>query len=330
MATLRQSKDIIKGGHLMILMDVSGTLTPIAFATSHSFSKTLNTQEISCKDFGDVAAVIPQNYSWTMQTDNLYSINGYKMINDAFKNMTKVVVYFGETNYRQTSAQDSIVDVDGASDWSKVGFGEQGYAYITSLDVTASAGENATFSATFTGTGTLEELETPIPYEITLLASSVLLSNLTLSVTESLPEETITLTPSGSSYTAAWVNVTTSPATDIAWNTGSTRWDFTMPANDVTITAAERQLYTITKSGTMATLYTVGPYSYMPEYKSNTYDSYINLTPTDTTYIPANGYLMSAYATSTHQEVALTFDSVNSYWWFAMPADDVTTYMTQQ
>ena len=160
MATLRNSTDIIKGSHLMVFIDDNGTFKPIAFATSHTFSKQLNTQEISCKDFGDVAAVLPQNYSWTMQTDNLYSINGYQAVNNAFKDMAKVLVYFGETNYRQTSTQASIVDVDVASDWSKEGFGEQGYAYITALDVTASAGENATFSATFTGTGTLTEVTT--------------------------------------------------------------------------------------------------------------------------------------------------------------------------
>ena len=109
---------------------------------------------------GDVAAILPQNYSWTMQTDNLYSINGYKAVNDAFKNMTKVKVYFGESTYNQTQTQNSIVDVDSATDWAIAGFGEKGDAYITALDVTASAGENATFSATFTGTGTLTEVTT--------------------------------------------------------------------------------------------------------------------------------------------------------------------------
>ena len=35
--------DIIKGGHLMVFLNDE----PIAFATSHSLSKTMNTQEIS-------------------------------------------------------------------------------------------------------------------------------------------------------------------------------------------------------------------------------------------------------------------------------------------
>lgn len=158
-----KSNQIIKGSHLMVLIDVVengiSTLKPIAFSTSHTLSKQLNTTEINCKDYGDAAAIVPQNYSWTMQTDNLYSIDGYEVINTIFNNKEKVTVYFGETNYNN-AGQESIVDKadSNPTEWEKEGFGEQGYAYITALDVTASAGENATFSATFTGTGTLEAI----------------------------------------------------------------------------------------------------------------------------------------------------------------------------
>lgn len=157
MATLRNNSDVIKGGHLMVFVaDASGNLNPIGFATSHTLSKTLNTQQISTKDHGDSAAVLPQNISWEITTENLYSLNGYQALNNAFKEMKEVTVYFGESTYAQNTAQASIVGVDGATDWAPTGFGESGYAYITSLDVTAAAGDNATFSATFTGNGTLD------------------------------------------------------------------------------------------------------------------------------------------------------------------------------
>ena len=158
MAKLRETKDIIKGSKLMVFIKNDKALVPIAFATSHSFQKQLNTQPITCKDFGDVEAILPQNYTWTMSTDNLYSVNGYKQINDAFKQMKKVTVYFGSSNYSNETTQDSIVDVEGATEWTTSSFGEQGDAYITDLQVTAQAGENATFTATFTGTGTLTEI----------------------------------------------------------------------------------------------------------------------------------------------------------------------------
>ena len=154
---------IVKGGHLMILLGTegqSGTVTyePIAFATSHTFSKTLNTNEISTKDHGDYAAILPQNITWEATTENLYSLGGYKKLNDAFKQHTLVTVRFGETNYADPGEETGIVtDEISANSWTPAGFGEEGPAYITSLQVTAAAGDNATMSATFTGAGALTD-----------------------------------------------------------------------------------------------------------------------------------------------------------------------------
>lgn len=158
---------IVKGGHLMIMLKeettvdqtTTTTYTPIGFATSHTFSKTLNTNEISTKDHGDYAAVLPQNITWEATTENLYSLGGYKKLNDAFKQHKQVTVYFGETNYVDPGEEVGIVaDGISANSWTREGFGEEGQAYITSLQVTAAAGENATMSATFTGTGALTEI----------------------------------------------------------------------------------------------------------------------------------------------------------------------------
>lgn len=143
--------DIIKGGHLMVFVNN----TPIAFATSHSFSKTLNTQEISTKDHGDYAAVLPQNISWEITTENLYSLTDYQTLNNTFNQKQEVTVAFGESTYSQSSTQEGIVGVQGATNWALGSFYESGKAYITSLQVTAGAGENATFSATFTGNGSI-------------------------------------------------------------------------------------------------------------------------------------------------------------------------------
>lgn len=149
------NQDIIKGGHLMIFVEGN----PIAFATSHSLNKTLNTQEISTKDHGDYAAVLPQNISWEITTENLYSLNDYKTLTNTFNQKKEVTVYFGESSYSQSSTQESIVGVQGAN-WTLGTFYEYGKAYITSLQVTAGAGENATFSATFTGNGGITPIDT--------------------------------------------------------------------------------------------------------------------------------------------------------------------------
>lgn len=164
MAYLLENSDIIKGGHLMVMIEKDNALVPIAFATSHNFSKSLQTQEISTKDHGDYAAVLAQRITWEATTENLYSISGYKMLNDVFKGMKPVKIYFGETNYNQLYEEKGIVEIDGASNWTAQSqaqgmtnnFGEIGNALITSLQVTAGAGDNATFSATFTGSGALQ------------------------------------------------------------------------------------------------------------------------------------------------------------------------------
>ena len=62
------NNDIIKGGHLMVFLNDE----PIAFATSHSLSKTLNTQEVATKDHGDYAAVLPQNYMGSYYRESLF------------------------------------------------------------------------------------------------------------------------------------------------------------------------------------------------------------------------------------------------------------------
>lgn len=135
---------------------------PIAFATNHTFNKTLNTNEVATKDHGDFTAVIPGNITWEASTENLYSVDGWNAVNNAFNNKTEVQLVFGPaSNYTSsvTSSQTGIVGVTGASNWTPDGASgttcETGKAYITALQVTATAGENATFTATFTGNGDL-------------------------------------------------------------------------------------------------------------------------------------------------------------------------------
>ena len=330
MATLRNSKDIIKGSHLMVFMeDANGDLQPIAFATSHSFSKQLNTQEISCKDFGDVAAVLPQNYSWTMQTDNLYSINGYQAVNNAFKNMTKVLVYFGETNYRQTSTQASIVDVDVASDWSKEGFGEQGYAYITALDVTASAGENATLSATFVGVSELTESNTHY-YDITKTGQYSMhftVENSRTEVTKATQGTILYIIPdTGYSYNDHYLlEIFDSSLNEIevTWDDTEGYWYFEMPASNVIISLIK--LYRLQKSSDPS----LNPDKY--HFADENLSEILNLSylkPNTLIFaIPVTGYTYEdggdfrVLSASTN----VTWDSVNKYWYFLMPPQNITT-----
>ena len=165
-------------------------------------------------------------------------------------------------------------------------------------------------------------------YDITLSGAQSLIQNLSLNKSKAAEDESITITPGGSSYTAQWVDVysTDSPVT---WDNTNSLWGFTMPASDVTVLAEERTLYHITKSGDLANDFSIEPSTYMPQHEYQ-YDSYVHLVPTDATTInPTNGYTMAVQTDeATPLPVSASWDSVNSYWYFAMPASDVIATMT--
>lgn len=297
------NNDVIKGGHLMVFLNN----TPIAFATSHSFSKTLNTQQVSTKDHGDTAAVLPQNITWELTTENLYSLVGYETLNTLFNAMAEVDVYFGETTYSQHTSQESIVEANPAKqNWSKEGFGESGKAYITSLQVTAAAGDNSTFSATFTGNGSLSS-ETPT-YNVYLDADPETSLHMSVAPTTVRPEVLVQVIPNGADYYDNRVTVTTTPATNVQWNNGGTFWQFPMPYSDVTVHTRLKAPYTITKQTTDPEYWTIDKQS-----------AYMGETVTITGLTPNEG---GRVATEPYTTVG--WDSTNSYYYFEMPDSNVT------
>lgn len=155
MAAIRQNSQIIKGSRLMVFIGS----TPIAFATSHSLSITMNTTEISTKDHGDFPSVIGQNITWEVTTENLYSDGGETALWNAMKTMQPVQIQFAPaTEYDNETAEPGIVGIiDGASDWTPGTAIASGKALVTSLSVNAPSGDNATLSATFTGVGALDQ-----------------------------------------------------------------------------------------------------------------------------------------------------------------------------
>lgn len=149
--------DIIKGSKLMVFIDDN----PIAFATSHSLSITMNTTEVSTKDHGDFPAVIAQNISWEITTENLYSNDGQTALWNAMKSMQPVTIKFAPAdNYSNTEAQYGIVGQQGVQGWTAGTAIASGKALVTSLSVNAPAGDNSTLSATFTGVGELDQART--------------------------------------------------------------------------------------------------------------------------------------------------------------------------
>lgn len=140
---------VIKGGDLMLFMGGSS----IAFATNHSLSVSLDTKESSSKDSGGKWQVSEGGIlSWTCQTENLLCDEaegkGYDDLFTAMISRTPVTLIM--------AVKSETTDEVPEGGWTpKAGNGYSGKALITSLEKSASNGENATFTCSFTGVGAL-------------------------------------------------------------------------------------------------------------------------------------------------------------------------------
>ena len=144
MAALSNSQ-MIKGSTLMIFIDNKS----VGFATSHQFSAQTSTSQVQTKDHGNYPAVIPQQTTWTITAENIYSEAGESTYMTAMKNQTIVHVVFAKSNW--TAA--GIVGTGSTDTWTASTVIAEGDAYITDFSVNAPVGDYATLSVTFTGIG---------------------------------------------------------------------------------------------------------------------------------------------------------------------------------
>ena len=146
---------IIKGDELMIFKGGSA----LAYATSHTLSITGNTIDVSSKDHGFWGASDIGNITWEATTECLYTDSDYTALFNAMVAKTPVTIVFAKaSNYDGNGLAG--VGSSQVQAWT-AGAGFTGQAVITSLEVNANTGENATYSATFTGTGALAAYTPP-------------------------------------------------------------------------------------------------------------------------------------------------------------------------
>lgn len=146
---------IIKGDELMIFKGGSA----LAYATSHTLSITCNTIDVSSKDHGLWGASDIGNIKWEATTECLYTNSGYTSLFNAMIANTPVTIVFAKaSNYDGNGLAG--VGTSQVQSWT-AGAGFTGQAVITTLEVNANSGENATYSATFTGTGALAAYTPP-------------------------------------------------------------------------------------------------------------------------------------------------------------------------
>lgn len=139
---------IIKGDDLMLFDEAGKSL---AFATSHTLSISADAVDTSSKDHGIWKANEVNKINWELTSENLYTNDAYDTLMGKMIARQPITVYFGTK--KETDADKTVADGDYAN-WTGAS-GYTGKVLITSLSVNANTGENATYSATFTGTGKL-------------------------------------------------------------------------------------------------------------------------------------------------------------------------------
>ena len=152
---------IIKGNEIMVMYGGKA----IAFATSHTLNLTGETTDISSKDHGEFGATEVNRITWECTSENLvcsYSngVNGYDAMFDAMIAKQPVDIVFGKpTNYDANGLVRGGNTGDSApTEWTPGTSYLTGKAVITSLQLNANAGENSTFSTTFSGNGAIQRV----------------------------------------------------------------------------------------------------------------------------------------------------------------------------
>ena len=146
-------KNITKGDQLMLFVGGKS----IAFATAHTLTLTTNTTDIASKDHGIYGAKDVSTITWEITTENLFAESDYATLVDSMLAGQPVdVVFANAASWVKTGIDNS------SKTWTPDSAGTQlsGKALITSLTANANTGENATFSATFTGVGAISKAGT--------------------------------------------------------------------------------------------------------------------------------------------------------------------------
>lgn len=146
---------VINGSDLMLFLDSKS----IAFATNHKLSISAETVEISSKDTGGkwVSKAV-RKLSWNMSTENLYSLDGAgSTYDDLFTMMTERK----EIEAIFTLEKDYAIKADNVPSGGWIPSTDKQYkgkVVITSLELNAPNGDNATFTASFEGVGALSKV----------------------------------------------------------------------------------------------------------------------------------------------------------------------------
>lgn len=140
--------DITLGTELMLFKGGKA----LAAATNCKLTLNANTLETSSKDSGKWTSNQAAKLSWTCSSDNLFTIADYADLMDACIMREEVEIQFSTV---QNPDSENGVPVDG---WQPVANGYKGMAIITSVEMNAPDGDNATYTVSMTGSGALNKV----------------------------------------------------------------------------------------------------------------------------------------------------------------------------
>ncbi|MDL2243911.1 phage tail protein [Parabacteroides sp. OttesenSCG-928-J18] len=147
----------IDGSNLMLFVKDGTGYTSIGAATTHTLSITTETADISNKDLGRWGGSIGRRINYSLSTSNMFAFDADgKGIQDLYNymvNFTELEVVFG-LNEGFTDPY-AVVPTGG---WNPATGQPQwkGKIIISSLNVSANSGEQATFDCEMQGIGALE------------------------------------------------------------------------------------------------------------------------------------------------------------------------------
>ena len=143
---------ITEGNALMVFYKAASTTgsgQTIAFATSNSLSVTTETDEVMTKDTGLSPYTTTKYNTWEVTCDNLYT-EDFGSLYALQRDMQPVELKFGTPANYSTNRTSGV---SGSTNWTVPSTGNyfSGTAVITSLELNADSGDNATFTVTFKG-----------------------------------------------------------------------------------------------------------------------------------------------------------------------------------
>ena len=159
---------ILKGENLMVFVGTGAAARSIAYATNHSLNINLSTTETSNKDqgHGDWQTFEAGVLSWAMSSDNLVGDEdgegkSYADMVDLMLTKTPVELVFGlEGNSTNFNVGDGKLDEVPEGGWkpseSKIPY-YSGKALITSISLNAPNADNASYTVSFQGCGSLKK-----------------------------------------------------------------------------------------------------------------------------------------------------------------------------